>query len=106
MRSQALGTLVVVMAVQLAASRRANAQTWDFNDLRLFAGLTADQWKAVDCGNPQARVLETHEKREVAIVGVAHPQAGAACFVGLLQDIEKLQEESGCSTDSKIREPY
>jgi len=71
---------------------RANAQPWDLADLRVFAGLTSDQWNAVDLGDPQARVLETQEKREVAIVGVAHLRATTACFVAQLQDIENFKK--------------
>ena len=93
MRSQAChAVLVVALLAVLLAARRVNAQPWDLSDLHAFSGLTADQWKAVDRGDPQARVLETQEKREVAVVGVTHVRATTACFVAQLQDIENFKK--------------
>ncbi|MBZ5637066.1 MAG: hypothetical protein LAO55_28410 [Acidobacteriia bacterium] len=92
MRSQVRHAIVVVALLAVVATGRANAQTWDFDDLRAFSGLTADQWNAVDRGDPQARVLETQEKREVAVVGVAHLRATTPCFVAQLQDIENFKK--------------
>lgn len=88
MRSQVLGTVVLV----LTAFAPAIARTWDLGDLRVLAGLTADQWKAVDRGDPQAKVLDTQNKREVAVVGVAHLRATATCFVAQLRDIENFKK--------------
>lgn len=92
MRSQVRHAIVVAALLADVVSGRANAQGWDFDDLRAFSGLTADQWKAVDSGDPQAKVLETQEKREVAIVGVAHLRANTACFITQLQDIENFKK--------------
>jgi hypothetical protein len=92
MRSQVRHAIVGVVLLAAVATGRANAQNWDLGDLRAFSGLTADQWKAVDSGNSQAKVLDTSEKREVAIVGVAHLQATSACFVAQLQDIENFKK--------------
>ncbi len=88
MRPQVLGTVVVA----LAAFTPAMAQDWDLGDLRVLAGLTGDQWKAVDRGEPQAKVLDTQEKSEVAVVGVARLRATATCFVAQLQDIENFKK--------------
>ena len=92
MRSQVRHAIVVVALLAVVATGRANAQTWDFDDLRAFSGLRADQWKAVDGGDPQARVLETQEKREVAVVGVAHVRVNTPCFIAQLQDIENFKK--------------
>jgi len=70
----------------------AGAETWDLAALRAFASLTAGQWKAVNRGDVQARVLDTHEKREVAVVGVAHLRATTACFITKFQDIETFKK--------------
>jgi hypothetical protein len=67
-------------------------QIWDLTALRDFAGLTADQWKAVNRGDLQARTLETQERREVAVVGVARLRATTDCFVTMLQDIENFKK--------------
>jgi len=92
MRSHSCHAVVVVALLATVATGHANAQSWDFDDLRAFSGLTADQWKAVDNGNPQAKVLDTSEKREVAIVGVVHLRATSTCFVAQLQDIENFKK--------------
>src|SRR6185312_14381009 len=90
MRFPARGTLAFALLVPLVAS--AGAETWDPAALRVFASLTADQWKAVNRGEVQARVLDTHEKRELAVVGVAHLRATTACFVTKFQDIETFKK--------------
>ncbi len=68
------------------------AQSGDPEDLRLLAGLSTEEWSAVNRGEVQARVLDTEEKREVAVVGVARVRAGIECFVPLLQDIETFKK--------------
>jgi hypothetical protein len=92
MPSQVRHAIVVVALLAVVATGHANAQNWAFDDLRAFSGLTADQWKAVDGGGPQAKVLDAAEKREVAIVGVAHLRATSTCFVAQLQDIENFKK--------------
>ncbi len=93
MRSQAPRTVAIVaQLLALAACMPACAQIWDLTALRGFAGLTADQWKAVNRGDLQARTLDTREKREVAVVGVARLRATTACFVTMLQDIENFKK--------------
>jgi len=91
MRFQTSGTVVVAVLLTLAAST-AGAQTWGFDGLRAFARLTEDQWKAVNNGDAQARVLGTQQKREVAVVGVARLRATTACFAANFQDIENFKK--------------
>ena len=81
-------TLAVFVVVALSAS----GQTWDLTALRTLAGLTNDQWNAVVRGDPQAKVLDTPEKREEAVVGVARMRATTACFVKQFQDIETFKK--------------
>jgi hypothetical protein len=88
MRSQARDSAIILALLAPSAS----AQTWDLAELRALAGLTMDQWKAVNRGDPQARVLDTQEKREVAVVGVAHLRATTTCFVTMLRDIENFKK--------------
>lgn len=82
-----------------------SAQTWDLAELRVFAGLTVDQWNAVNRGDPQARVLDTKEKREVAVVGVAHVRATTTCFVTMLQDIENFKKSPAVLQIRKFGKP-
>lgn len=82
---------VLALLVQLIAYA-AFAQTWDLDALRAFASLTADQWNAVNRGVVEAKVLETKEKREVAVVGVARLRATTACFVLKFQDIDNFKK--------------
>jgi hypothetical protein len=106
MRSQACHTVVVVVLfIQLAACTAASAQTWDLGDLRVFAGLSADQWKAANRGDPQAKVLDTRERREVAVVGVARLRATTTCFVAMLQDIENFKKSPAVLRIRKFARP-
>jgi len=73
--------------------------------LRAFANLNADQWGAVKRGEPQARVLDTQEKREVAVVGVARLKATTACFVTKFQDIENFKKNPGVLRIRKFELP-
>jgi hypothetical protein len=82
---------IVTFLILLVAST-ACAQTWDITDLRGFTGLTAVQWKAVNQGEVQVRVVDTKEKREVAVIGVARLEASTAYLVSRFQDIEKFKE--------------
>ncbi|MGA2712534.1 MAG: hypothetical protein ABSG41_05455 [Bryobacteraceae bacterium] len=92
MRFQTPAVLVVVALLLTPVTPAASAQTWDLSALRAFAGLTNDQWNAVIHGDPQAKVLNTHEKREVAVVGVARLRATTACFVTRFKDIENFKK--------------
>ena len=83
---------ILALLPLLAASGPAVAQTWDLAALRTLASLTSDQWSAVNRGEPQARVLDTREKREVAIVGVARLKATTTCFVEKFKDIETFKK--------------
>src|SRR5512143_2743455 len=105
MRSQVRHAIVVMALLATVATGHANAQIWDFDDLRAFSGLTADQWQAVDSGNPQAKVLDTSEKREVAIVGVAHLRATSTCFVAQLRDIENFKKNPAVLRIQKFVRP-
>ncbi len=64
----------------------------DLTILRESAGLSEDEWEALDRGEVQAKVLDTQNKREVAIVGIAHLQASADCFVARFRDIETFKD--------------
>jgi hypothetical protein len=105
MRSRTLGIVVDVALISLGASG-AVAQSWDIGALRSLAGLTDDQWKALDRGETQARVLATREKREVAVVGVARLRATTtACFVARLQDIETFKKSPAVLRIRKFTPP-
>ncbi len=89
------GPALVALALILPlVAATANTETWDLAALRSFAGLTADQWKAVNHGDVQASVLDTREKQEVAVVGVAHLRATTACFLAKFQDIETFKKNA------------
>jgi hypothetical protein len=103
MRFPARSTLALALLVPLVAS--AGAETWDLAALRVFASLTADQWKAVNRGEVQARVLDTPEKREVAVVGVAYLRATTACFVTKFQDIETFKKNPAVLRIRKFTPP-
>ncbi len=83
---RALAPLLPLLATTVGA------ETWDLAALRAFASLTADQWKAVNRGDVQAKVLDTQEKREVAVIGVAHLRATTTCFVAKFRDIENFKK--------------
>ena len=74
---------VVILALWalLVASRPSRAQT--LATLRALSGLTSES---------QAKVLDTEEKREVAVVGVARLRATTACFATRFQDIENFKK--------------
>ncbi len=95
--------LTFALLVPLVAS--AGAETWDLAALRAFASLTADQWQAVKRGDVQARVLDTQEKREVAVVGVAHLRASTTCFVTKFQDIETFKKNPAVLRIRKFAPP-
>src|SRR5689334_6446776 len=92
MRPQARGIVVAfALGVPLVEST-ASVQMWDLASLRAFAGLTADQWKSVNRSEPQARILDTQEKREVAVIGVARVRATTSCFLSKFLDIESFKK--------------
>jgi len=97
------GIIFAALLIPLVAA--AGAETWDLAALRAFASLTADQWKAVNRGEVQARVLDTHEKREVAVVGVAHLRATTACFITKFQDIEAFKKNPAVLRIRKFMPP-
>jgi len=92
MRFQTPAVLVVIALLVPPVLPSASARTWDLSALRTLASLTSDQWNAVIHGDPQAKVLDTQEKREVAVVGVAHLRATTACFVKQFQEIENFKK--------------
>lgn len=104
MRFPARCTVAFALLVPLAAPN-TGAETWDLAALRVFASLTADQWKAVNRSEVQARVLDTHEKREVAVVGVAHLRATTACFITKFQDIETFKKNPAVLRIRKFTQP-
>ncbi len=97
------GIIFAALLTPLVAA--AGAETWDLAGLRSFASLTTDQWKAVNSGVVQARVLNTQEKREVAVVGVAHLRATTACFVAKFQDIETFKKNPAVLRIRKFTPP-
>ena len=99
------GIAILALWALLVAPRPARAETWDLATLRALAGLTSDQWGAVNRGEPQARVLDTQEKREVAVVGVARLKATAACFVTKFQDIENFKKNPAVLRIRKFVQP-
>ena len=100
------GTGVAALSVVLSLTAPfAAAQAFDPEALRAFASLTADQWNAVNRGEPQAKVLETREKREVAVVGGAHLHATTDCFVAKFQDIENFKKNPAVLRIGKITLP-
>lgn len=64
----------------------------DLGTLREAASLSGDEWEALNKGEVLAKVLDTQNKREVAIVGIAHLQASADCFVASFRDIENFKD--------------
>lgn len=96
---------IVFAALLIPLIAAAGAETWDLAGLRSFASLTADQWKTVNSGVVQARVLDTQEKREVAVVGVAHLRATTACFVTKFQDIETFKQNPAVLRIRKFTPP-
>jgi hypothetical protein len=65
---------VMALSGLLAAGKLAPGETWDLAALRAFAGFSADQWNTADHGDPQVRVLDTKEKREVDCFSGVIPQ--------------------------------
>ncbi len=101
---QEFSLAVIALSLPLVASGDG-AQAWDLAALRAFASLTADQWKAVDRGEVQARVLDTREKREVAVVGVARLHATASCFAAKFEDIETFKKNPAVLKIQKFARP-
>jgi hypothetical protein len=104
MRFRASSTIVVAGLVALVAST-AGAQTWDLSALRAFTRLTDDQWKAVNNGDVQAKVLDTQQRREVAVVGVARLRATTQCFVAKFQDIKNFKRNPAVLRIRKFAPP-
>jgi hypothetical protein len=53
----------------------------------------------------QAKVLDTQDSREVAVVGVARVRASTACFVTMLTDIEDFKINPDGLRIRKIEKP-
>jgi len=98
-------TVVIVALWVPAVTSVASAQPWDLSALRTLSGLTEDQWQAVLRGEPQAKVLDTQEKREVAVVGVARLRITAACFVDKFKDIENFKKNPAVLKIQKFAPP-
>ena len=98
-------TPTVALLMLAFACMPTSAQPWGVAELRAFSGLTVDQWKAVTLGDPQARVLDTKEKREVAVVGVAYLRANTTCFTTMLQDIENFKKSQAVLQIRKFWKP-
>ena len=75
------------------------------DSVRKLAGLTNDQWKAVEAGKVVAKVLETSYKREVAVAGVARVQVSTACFLDQFRDIENFKKSPAVRQIGKFNTP-
>ena len=82
-----------------------SGEPWGPGDLQALAGLTADQWQAVQRGGPQARIVDTKENREVAVFGIAHLHSTAACFTTMLRDIENFKKDPAVLRIRKFEKP-
>ena len=103
---RAPGHLIVTAPLLLLFSRMAiSGEPWGPGDLQAFAGLTANQWQAVKRDGPQARIVDTKEKREVAVVGIAHLRSTAACFTTMLRDIEDFKQSPAVLRIRKFDKP-
>ncbi|HVW85385.1 MAG TPA: hypothetical protein VHB50_11925 [Bryobacteraceae bacterium] len=92
-------------AVLLGLIAPRATQAWDLSALRALTGLTKDQWQAAMRGDPQARVLSSSEKREVAVAGVARVRATTACFVAKFSDIEDFKKNPAVLRIRKFTPP-
>ena len=97
---------ILALLALAVACMPASAQTWDLAELRALAGLTVEQWKAMNGGDPQASVLDSKVKREVAVVGAAHVRATTTCFVTMLRDIENFKKNPAVLQIRKFGRPF
>jgi hypothetical protein len=88
-----------------AALCHAGKLSYTFHPLRVLAGLSKDEWAAVERGEVVSKVLDTHEKREVAVVGAAWVRAPKECFVEKFRDIEKFERNSAVLQIAKFNWP-
>jgi hypothetical protein len=100
----ALPRILLAASIAMAAGR-GRPQPLDVNTLRSFAGLTEDEWQEVERGEVVGKILETHEGREVAVLGVSRVRASATCFVEKLRDIESFKRSSAVLRIRKFGQP-
>jgi len=62
------------------------------DSVRRFARLTNQEWTAVQRGEVIAKTLETNQKRELAVAGVARIQVSRGCFLEKFRDIETFKK--------------
>jgi hypothetical protein len=117
MDSSLLRSLVLKIATPLAIALAllaplCTAQSFDPAALRVeeaalraFTRLTPDQWNAVKRGEVQAKVLDTQEKREVAVVGATRVHSSATCFATRFQDIEAFKKNPAVLKIRKLQRP-
>jgi hypothetical protein len=103
--TNAAGAFILVALFECAASVPAGAQISDLAVLQSLPLLTVDQWSAVERGEAQANVLDTHAKHEVAVVGVTRVRATTACFVAQFEDIETFKKSPSVLRIGKLSDP-
>jgi hypothetical protein len=81
------------------------AQNLDSDILRRFTALTPDQWRDVDQGNIVARMIDTTNRLDVAVIGVARLRADTACFLTQFRDIERFKKSPDVLRIGKFAKP-
>jgi len=99
------GTLVAALGLCVGITPIEAARALDPDALRAFANLTAAEWNDVHRGLPRAKILDSSEKRDVAVVGVARVRAGTTCFLTKFQDIENFKKSPDVLRIGKVSLP-
>jgi len=97
------GMMLRLLAWLLCTAICAYAQSID--SVRKLAGLTNDEWKAVEAGKVVGKVLETSYKREVAVAGVARVRVSTDCFLNQFRDIENFKKSPAVRQIGKFNTP-
>lgn len=69
------------------------------------ARLTTQEWTAVQRGEVIAKTLETNQKRELAVAGVARIRVSRACFLEKFRDIESFKKSPAVLQIGKFSTP-
>ena len=89
MRSKQLILFIsVCLTAQVAWAQAPSGEPYDF--LRTQIGYTDAELQSIAQGEAVTKVLDTPEKREVAISGVVHLRASTSFFLRMLKDIERF----------------
>jgi hypothetical protein len=103
--TDAANAFILVVLFACITSVSAGAQISNLADLQDLPLLSSDQWRALERGEAQARVLDTRGKHEVAVVGVTRMRATTACFVGKFEDIETFKKSPSVLRIGKCSDP-